>query len=435
MPIARAKPRTCLDRRRARTEVGPLRSPGPPRLGWPGARGRKAAGQGVPDRRDRRRVGAAALLPLRQLLSPSAAGLRSRSPSLGEGRRGLRGRHREAVAAVPVGRAADETAQGREREAAAGAPRSARPPAGRCSSPAACGSSTPRGTSSTRASGPPSAGAAARRTSRSATGRTSSTASRASADAVPGRVVPVLGRRARDPDRARPRLRRAPGRAVARAAGRVEGCLGLRPDPHARDRGRPLLQRDARGLRVPARARRPGSTRPSTGAASSTTSRRANRMPSASSSSCSSPPRRPRSRPRRRTPRSSTCPSRRSTSFGSEAGASASPPTTAVRTATGSRSCTPRSTRPARAGLRQQARHRRARGRASEGSRGRPALPVRRELHGRSSRGARPPRLAPPRARHRRLGRREDSARRLRSPPAPVCDVPGDIVGIAATAR
>ena len=70
-----------------------------------------------------------------------------------------------------------------------------------------------------------------------------------------------------------------------------------------------------------------------------------------------------------------------------------------------------------------------------QGPRGRPALPVRRELHGHSSRGARPPRLAPPRARHRRLGRREGSARRLRGSPTPVCDVPGDVVGIAATAR
>ena len=78
------------------------------------------------------------------------------------------------------------------------------------------------------------------------------------AHAVRRRMVPVHLRGSRDPHRARPRSRRAPGRAVARAAHDAARAHRHRPDPGPGDGGRPVLQGDARDLRVPARVRAVG---------------------------------------------------------------------------------------------------------------------------------------------------------------------------------
>ena len=164
-------------------------------------------------------------------------------------------------------------------------------------SAAACACSTPRATCSTRATRRRSAAAAARPTSPSATARTRRTASRADADALPGRVVPVLLGRARGADRARDRLRRAAGRALARAARRPARAVGQRPDARARDRGRPLLPRHAGDLRLPAGRRSRGSTPRPIAAASSTTATRASPTRPAGWSSTSA---RARRRSRRR---------------------------------------------------------------------------------------------------------------------------------------
>ena len=112
------------------------------------------------------------------------------------------------------------------------------------------------GTSSTRARGPRSAAAAARATSRSATARTRRTASRADrADALPGRVVPVLLGGARGADRARDRLRRAPGRALARAsATALREVAGTDQIPVLETEDGPI-PRHPRDLRVPPRPR------------------------------------------------------------------------------------------------------------------------------------------------------------------------------------
>ena len=67
--------------------------------------------------------------------------------------------------------------------------------------------------------------------------------------------MPVLLGGAGGADGARARLRRAPGRAVAERAARASGPRRHRRDPGARDRGRPLLRRDAPDLQPSERAR------------------------------------------------------------------------------------------------------------------------------------------------------------------------------------
>src|SRR4029079_427102 len=76
---------------------------------------------------------------------------------------------------------------------------------------------------------------------------------RGDAHSVPDGMVPVLVRGAGGPDRARARLRRTPGPALAQGSRRLEGRRRYGSDPRPGGRGRATVPWNARDLRAPAR--------------------------------------------------------------------------------------------------------------------------------------------------------------------------------------
>ena len=223
--------------------------------------------------------------------------------------------------------------------------RCAPPRAGAAAPPgAACACSMPRATSSTRARGPRSAAAAALRNKPFCDGshKTNGFEGLSAADALPGRVVPVLLRGARGADRARESTSER-GRSSRGPSDREGAAQAPARDeiPALETADGSFHPRHARDLRLPERLRALGARcRPSSAVRRPprrTRGRRARPAPRVLPRRARSP----RAAPAPTTPRSSTSRERTATSSGSTGSASGRPRTTAATG--GSPSCTRRS--------------------------------------------------------------------------------------------